>query len=90
MKGKNINFDYVYVINTSSPFISNDDISNSFNIIEFFKLDKVIGVIKQTNNYYFHNGKGLKQLNDNSYLRLERNEIYEEVGGITIFNKKYV
>ena len=88
VKGKNVNFDYVYVINTSSPFISNDDISNSFNIIDFFKLDKVIGVIKQTNNYYFHNGKGLKQLNDNSYLRLERNEIYEEVGGITIFNKK--
>ena len=29
-----------------------------------------------------------KQLNDNSYLRLERNEIYEEVGGITILTKK--
>ncbi len=88
IKNKKIKFDYVYLIDTSSPFISEDDISNSFNILDFFKLDKVISVIKQTSNFYIHNGKGLKQINDDSYLRLERNEIYKEVGGITIYNKK--
>tara|TARA_E500000178_G_C16926171_1_gene709514 strand:- start:30 stop:1229 length:1200 start_codon:yes stop_codon:yes gene_type:complete len=84
---KNIKFDYVYLINTTYPFISDDDISNSFNILDFFNLDKVISVIKQTSNYYIHNGKSLKKINDDTNLRLERNEIYEETGGITIYNK---
>tara|TARA_B100001059_G_C17831479_1_gene584959 strand:- start:1162 stop:2520 length:1359 start_codon:yes stop_codon:yes gene_type:complete len=85
---KKIKFDYVYQINTASPFISQEDINNSFNILDFFKLDKVIGVIKENNNFYSHNGKTLKQINDNSFLRLERNEIYTEPGTLSIFNKK--
>ena len=35
IKNKKIKFDYVYLIDTSSPFISEDDISNSFNILDF-------------------------------------------------------
>ena len=88
LDNKKFKFDYVYVINTASPFISEEDINNSFNILDFFKLDKVIGVMKQTNNFYFHNGKTLKQINDNSFLRLERNEIYTENGTLSIFNKR--
>ena len=85
---KKIKFDYVYLINTTSPFISEEDINNSFNVLDFFKLDKVIGVLKQSNNFYSHNGKTLKQINDNSFLRLERNEIFTEPGTLSIFNKK--
>lgn len=88
LKNKNLKFDYVYSINTSAPFISEDDFNNSFNIIDFFKLDRVIGVLKETSNFYLHNGKTLNQINDNSYLRLEKNEIYTEPGSLSIFNKK--
>jgi len=88
LKAKNIKFDYVYAVNTSSPFISEDDLSNSFNVLDFFKLDRVIGVLKQTNNFYLHNGKTLNQINDDSFLRLEKNEIYTEPGSLSIFNKK--
>ncbi len=88
LKNKNLKFDYVYLINASSPFISENDLNNSFNILDFFKLDRVVGVLKETNNFYLHNGKTLNQINDNSYLRLEKNEIYTEPGSLSIFNKK--
>ena len=52
----------MYLINTTSPFISEEDINNSFNVLDFFKLDKVIGVLKQSNNFYSHNGKTLNKL----------------------------
>lgn len=88
LQNKNLKFDYVYLINASSPFISENDLNNSFNILDFFKLDRVVGVLKETNNFYLHNGKTLNQINDNSYLRLEKNEIYTEPGSLSIFNKK--
>jgi len=88
LQNKNLKFDYVYLINTSFPFISENDLNNSFNILDFFKLDRVIGVLKETNNFYLHNGKTLNQINDNSYLRLEKNEIYTEPGSLSIFNKR--
>ena len=90
IKDKKINFDYVYSINTSSPFISEDDINNSFNILEFFKLGKVVGVTKESSNFYYHNGKTLKKINNESYLRLERNEIYSEPGSLSIYDKKSI
>ena len=80
LRKKNIKFDYVYSINTSYPFISENDFNNSFNILDFFKLDRVIGVLKEKNNFYFHNGKTLKKINDDTTLRLEKNEIYAEPG----------
>ena len=46
LRKKNIKFDYVYSINTSYPFIAENDFNNSFNILDFFKLDRVIGVLK--------------------------------------------
>jgi glycosyltransferase involved in cell wall biosynthesis len=88
LKSKNIKFDYTYLINTSSPFISENDLDNSFNILDFFNLDQVIGVTKQTDNFYLHNGKTLHQINNRSNLRLESNEIFTEPGSITIFNSK--
>lgn len=88
LQNKNLKFDYVYLINASSPFISENDLNNSFNILDFFKLDRVVGVLKETNNFYLHNGKTLNQINDNSYLRLEKNEIFTEPGSLSIFNKK--
>ena len=87
---KNFKFDYVYLINTACPFITENDFNNSFNIIDFFNLDRVIGVIKKTNNYYLHNGKTLKQINDDSFLRLEKNEIYESPGCISIYNQRNI
>jgi|TARA_B110000037_G_scaffold210026_1_gene259832 glycosyltransferase involved in cell wall biosynthesis len=88
LRKKNIKFDYVYSVNTSYPFISENDFNNSFNILDFFKLDRVIGVLKEKNNFYFHNGKTLKKINDDTTLRLEKNEIYAEPGSISIFDKK--
>ncbi len=87
---KNFKFDYVYLINTTCPFITENDFNNSFNIIDFFNLDRVIGVIKKTNNFYLHNGKTLKQINDDSFLRLEKNEIYESPGSISIYNQRNI
>ena len=87
---KNFKFDYVYSINTAFPFITENDFNNSFNIIDFFNLDRVIGVIKKTNNYYLHNCKTLKQINDDSFLRLEKNEIYESPGAISIYNQRNI
>lgn len=88
LRKKNIKFDYVYSINTSYPFIAENDFNNIFNILDFFKLDRVIGVLKEKNNFYFHNGKTLKKINDDTTLRLEKNEIYAEPGSISIFDKK--
>ena len=86
---KRIDFDYLYSINTNSPFISLEDINNAYNLISIFNFDKVIAVKKETADFYKHNGKGLQKISNDNFLRLERDEIYKSVGLLTLYNKNF-
>ena len=88
-KRKKINFDYVFQLSFRSPFINIKDIETSINIMEIFGTDEVIGVRSETDRFYQHNGSSLEVLNDSSNLRLEREEIYRETGGLRLIKSDF-
>ena len=57
------------------------------NVMKFFKTDSVVAVKQETDNFYKHFGSGLKILNDDKKLKLERNEIYRQVGKFYLIKK---
>jgi len=86
---KKIKFDYVFELNFRNRFITTKDLETSLNIMELFKTDEVIGAQAEANRFYQHDGSGLKTLNKTSSLRLEREEIFKETGGLRVVKPKF-
>lgn len=89
-KKKRISFDYIFQLSYKTPFIKSADIDSFINLIDFFKTDQVLAVRTEFEPIYKHDGNGLKSINVNSNLKLERDQVYKGIDGIRVFRKKFV
>lgn len=87
-KKKGLKFDYIFQLTYKTPFLKSNDIDSFINLMDIFKTDQVLGVKAEIDRIYKHNGKSLKLLNQNSTLKLERDEVYRGIAGIRLFKKK--
>lgn len=77
-------FDTISVINYEYPLRKSFYIDKAVNTLYLFDADSVISVQCENANFYQHNGAGLIPFNSNKALRLERDFIYKEAGGIHV------
>ena len=75
-------FDTVTVVNYEYPLRGSFYIDKALNTLYLFNADRVISVCRDNANFYQHDGGGLKPFNSNKALKLEREFVYREVGGI--------
>ena len=81
--------DYVLILNFEYPLRESFYIEKAINCIQIFQTEKLISVnINQNDQFYMHDGKGLKLLNNSKHntLQLEKKIIYFETGGISVYN----
>ena len=57
-------------------------------VMKIFKTDSVIAVKNESDNFFKHTESGLKIINDDKKLKLERNEIFRQVGKFYLISKK--
>ena len=82
-----LNFDYIFQLSYKTPFIKSTDIDGFINLIDFFKTDQVLAVRSEFEPIYKHDGNGLKSINLNSNLKLERDQVYKGIDGIRVLEK---
>ena len=74
--------DAIMRLSIESPFRGPRIIDAAIDVMELFDADSVIGVRPETDFMYRHNGAGLIPPQPAESLRLEREELYREVGGL--------
>ena len=57
--------------------------------MNFFNTDQVIGVRQENDVIYQHDGHGLKLLNKNPELKLEREILFKDVGGLRLIKSNF-
>ena len=80
--------DYVLILNFEYPLRESFYIEKAINCIQIFGTDKLISAnVNLNDQFYMHDGKGLKLLNNSKHdtLHLEKKMIYLETGGISIY-----
>lgn len=88
-KKKKLKFDYIFQLSFRSPFINSKDLSNAYNSMVFFNTDKLIGVRIEDSIMYQHDGHGLKLLNKNPELKLEREILFRDAGGLKLMKSSF-
>ncbi|MBM4305793.1 MAG: glycosyltransferase [Deltaproteobacteria bacterium] len=71
-----------------SPFRTSWHIDNAINVMELFDTDMVVAVRPDADVFYRHSGAGLEILRKGRMLRLEREELYREVGQMRVVKRK--
>ena len=56
--------------------------------MNIFDTDEVLAVKKENDNFFYHDGKGLKSFKKSANLTLEREEVYRQIGSLHLFTKK--
>ena len=85
-------FKYLFQFTIESPFRKHYHIDNSILYIEKFSCDVVVPVKFENDIFYKHNGNTLVPVlkSNNKLLKLEREELYREVGGMRLYNTKFL
>ena len=76
--------DSISIVNYEHPLRKNFYIDNAINTLYLFDADSIISVSQENSNFYTHKGNGLEPFITNSELRLERDFIYKEAGGLHV------
>ena len=84
IKKNALKFDFILVVNVVCPFLNSNDFESAINIAKIFNTDEVIAIKKESDNFYKHDGNGLKLVQKNINLSLEREEVYREIGGLRL------
>ena len=87
---KNFKPDLVLIVNVVCPFMNASSFEAAINLSKIFETDEVMAVRKEFDNFYTHNGSGLKPIHKNSNLSLERNEVYREIGGLRLIKSNKI
>lgn len=85
-------FDSIAQLIPNSPFKTTRAIEEAITTLEIFPVDKVVGVVPEDDQFYVHNGNGLKPVGEtfpDNTLRLERERLFRRAGGITVINMEY-
>ncbi len=84
-------YDFYAVLYINTPLRKNIHIDHAISLASLFKTDKIVSVSEETAQFYFHDKKGLKKINNKSnMIRLERDSIYKENGSVFIYNQKAI
>ncbi len=90
VKTKKFRPDLILVVNVVCPFLNHQNFESAINLIKIFNTDEVIAVKKENDNFYYHNGKGLKSFQNNNNLSLEREEVFREIGGMHLIKTQRI
>ena len=82
--------DVLMVLFIESPFRSAQHIDSAINVMELFDTDTVVAVRPDSDVFYQHNGDGLEPLRKAQALRLEREELYREVGQMRAVKRTFL
>jgi glycosyltransferase involved in cell wall biosynthesis len=78
----------ITILNYEYPLRSSKYIDQSIDVICLYDADSSLSVSERSRNLYRHAGNGLVPFSSNTQLRLERDAVYEERGGIHSFRYK--
>jgi len=84
--------DAILELTTESPFRSKVYIDKAINVMRVHNIDRVLSVKPDDSMFYRHTGAGLEAVgNDynNNSLRLERDYIYRQCGGLMLVKSDY-
>ena len=79
----------IAILHVEAPFLNAFYIDKAVNIFRVFNVDSVIGIRLDEGFYYQHKGNGLVPLVLNNRLRLEKDMLYRQVGGVRLVRKDY-
>ncbi len=82
--------DVLAVLYIESPFRGARHIDAAIDLLELFNTDSVIGVRPETDEFYQHDGNGLKPLRQSRLLRLERDELYRRAGQMHVVRRAFL
>jgi glycosyltransferase involved in cell wall biosynthesis len=82
--------DVVVILYIESPFRTAQHIDNAIDMMEIFDTDIVVAVRPDTDVLYRHNGVSLQPLRKTQTLRLEREELYREVGQMRVVKREFL
>ena len=77
-------YDAVMTLTVESPFRSALCMQTAIHIMQLFDADGVLGVRRDDEVFYVHNGLGLEPLRGDERLRLERDDLFRECGGMRL------
>ncbi len=83
-------YEAVMQLTIESPFRAARHIDAAIEVMELFDTDTVVGTRPETGVLYRHNGSGLVPVRENIGLRLEREDIYREVGSMRLLKRSQV
>ena len=87
---KNIKPDYILLLYIEYPFKEGWQIDEALHTAELFEVEVVDGIILNNEIFYKHDGSGLKPLIKDSFLHLEREQLYRRVGSINLIKTEYL
>jgi CMP-N-acetylneuraminic acid synthetase len=82
--------DAVVALQVESPFRTSDHIDTAVEVMVIFDTDTVIGVRPENDRLFRHSGGGLVLAHQTTQLRLEREELYREAGGLHVARLPYL
>jgi CMP-N-acetylneuraminic acid synthetase len=78
------------LLSIEAPFRTSRHIDSAIDVMAIFETDLVVGVRPETGVFYQHNGASLVPIRKTSGLRLERDELYREVGQMQLISTKFL
>jgi len=82
-------FNTIVVLFIECPFRTGRHIDSAIDVLHLFQADSVVGVRPETDEYYRHSGSGLESIRRQSVLRLERKDLFREVGRMVVTRREY-
>lgn len=82
--------DAIAYLTVEAPFRGGAAIDTAVNVMRVFQTDVVTGARPENATFFTHNGGGLIPLHQTVGLRLERQELFREVGGLRIIRTAYL
>ena len=76
------------ILHPEAPFRKTFYLDKAVNTLKLFETDSVIAVRPESDLFYKHLGHGLEALQPKECLRLERESLYRQVGGMSLFHKE--
>lgn len=81
--------DAILVLNIEAPFRGSMYIEKAISVMQLYDVDSVVAVRRDDDIFYSHDGSGLKPRVAANGLRLERDDLYRKVGGMTLVKREY-
>lgn len=81
-------FEMLILLNQESPFRGKLYIDKAVNTCKVFDLDTVIAARQDDEIFFVHDGKGLVNRRPDADKKLERDDLYRKVGGLTVIKRK--